>query len=71
MFGYRSILPEPPRPVVIRESRRAPWFVGVGLGIFVPANNTMIMRRIADSTASLAGGLVSMARGIGTTLASR
>ena len=40
---------------------------GVGLGIFVPANNTVIMRGIADSSASLVGGLVSMARGIGTT----
>jgi MFS family permease len=41
---------------------------GLGLGIFVPANNTVIMRSTADSTASLLGGLVSMARGIGTTL---
>jgi len=41
---------------------------GLGLGIFVPANNTVIMRRVADSSASLLGGLVSMARGIGTTL---
>jgi DNA-binding MarR family transcriptional regulator len=40
---------------------------GVGLGIFVPANNAVIMRGIADSSASLVGGLVSMARGIGTT----
>ena len=30
MFGYRSILREPPRPIVVRENRRAPWFaVGV------------------------------------------
>ena len=40
---------------------------GGGLGIFVPANNAVIMRGIADSSASLVGGLVSMARGIGTT----
>jgi hypothetical protein len=40
---------------------------GVGLGIFVPANNAVIMRGVADSSASLVGGLVSMARGIGTT----
>jgi hypothetical protein len=32
----------------------------------VPANNTVIMRDAADS-ASLVGGLVSMARGIATT----
>jgi MFS family permease len=41
---------------------------GLGLGIFVPANNTVIMRSAADSSASLLGGLVNMARGIGTTL---
>jgi MFS family permease len=41
---------------------------GLGLGLFVPANNTVIMRSTADSSASLLGGLVSMARGIGTTL---
>jgi MFS family permease len=41
---------------------------GLGLGIFVPANNTVIMRSTADSSASLVGGLVNMARGIGTTL---
>jgi MFS family permease/DNA-binding MarR family transcriptional regulator len=40
---------------------------GAGLGLFVPANNTVIMRSVADSSASLVGGLVSMARGIGTT----
>ncbi|HZR53367.1 MAG TPA: MFS transporter [Streptosporangiaceae bacterium] len=40
---------------------------GLGLGVFVPANNAVIMRT-AGSTASLRGGLVSMARGIGTTL---
>ena len=39
---------------------------GLGLGVFVPANNTVIMRSVADSSASLVGGLVSMARGIGT-----
>ena len=40
---------------------------GLGLGMFVPANNMVIMRGIGDSSASLVGGLVSMARGIGTT----
>lgn len=41
---------------------------GLGLGTFVPANNTVIMRTAAASSASLLGGLVNMARGIGTTL---
>jgi MFS family permease len=41
---------------------------GLGLGIFIPANNTVIMGSATGSSASLVGGLVSMARGIGTTL---
>ncbi len=41
---------------------------GLGLGLFVPANNAAIMRSTADKSASLLGGLVSMARGIGTAL---
>ena len=41
---------------------------GLGLGLFVPANNAAIMRGSADSSASLLGGLVSMTRGIGTAL---
>jgi len=41
--------------------RGSPW------AWFVPANNTVIMRSTADSSASLVGGLVIMARGIGTT----
>ena len=41
---------------------------GLGLGVFVPANNTVIMRSTQGSSASLLGGLVNMARGIGTTL---
>src|SRR5579863_8977674 len=41
---------------------------GLGLGLFVPANNTVIMRSTVGSSASLLGGLVGMARGIGTAL---
>jgi len=41
---------------------------GLGLGIFVPANNALIMRTGAASTSGTLGGLVNMARGIGTTL---
>jgi hypothetical protein len=73
MFAYRSILHEPPRPAFIRENLRAPW-LAVGVVCFgafmgqLDASNTVIMRGAADSSASLVGGLVSMARGIGTTL---
>jgi MFS family permease len=40
---------------------------GLGLGVFVPANNAVIMRSAAASSAATLGGLVNMARGIGTT----
>jgi MFS family permease len=41
---------------------------GLGLGVFVPANNAVLMRSGSASSAAVLGGLVSMARGIGTTL---
>jgi len=41
---------------------------GLGLGIFVPANNAVVMRSGEAGSASVLGGMVSMARGIGTTL---
>jgi MFS family permease len=41
---------------------------GLGLGVFVPANNAVIMRTGAASGAGVLGGLVNMARGIGTTM---
>ena len=40
---------------------------GLGLGVFVPANNAVIMRSAAAGSAAVLGGLVNMARGIGTT----
>jgi MFS family permease len=55
-------------PVTVTSLAAELTLAGVGLGIFVPANNTVIMRSATDSSASLLGGLVSMARGIGTTL---
>jgi len=41
---------------------------GLSLGVLVPANNALIMRTGAASSAGTLGGLVNMARGIGTTL---
>ncbi len=41
---------------------------GLGLGLFIPANNAVIMRSSPGSSAAVLGGLVNMARGIGTTL---
>jgi MFS family permease len=55
-------------PVTVQTVVPQLALAGLGLGLFVPANNTVIMRSSAESSASLLGGLVSMARGIGTTL---
>jgi hypothetical protein len=41
---------------------------GLGLGTFVPANNTVIMGASPGASAGVLGGLVNMARGIGTAL---
>jgi MFS family permease len=41
---------------------------GLGLGIFIPANNTAIMRSAPEGSAATLGGLINMARAIGTTL---
>jgi hypothetical protein len=37
---------------------------GLGLGMFVPANNAAIMRAAGAGSAATLGGLVNMARGI-------
>ena len=41
---------------------------GAGLGIFIPANNSAIMAAIPPSLSGTGGGLVNMARGLGTAL---
>lgn len=42
--------------------------LGVGLGLFIPANNTAIMAAIPSRLSATAGGMVSMTRGAGTAL---
>lgn len=42
--------------------------VGFGLGVFIPANNSSIMGAIPERMSATGGGLVSMARGLGTAL---
>ncbi|MBO0853105.1 MAG: MFS transporter [Nocardia sp.] len=51
----------------------APWWVavwllalGLGLGLFIPANNAAIMAAVPRSRSGTAGGLVNMSRGLGT-----
>jgi MFS family permease len=55
-----AVLPRSPGLVVLLLA-----VTGAGLGVFVPVNNAMIMR--TDRSAGLLGGLVNMARGLGTT----
>lgn len=42
--------------------------LGVALGIFTPANNTLFIRAIPARTAGTGGGLLNMTRGLGTAL---
>ncbi|MGW5127762.1 MFS transporter [Streptomyces sp. NPDC004069] len=42
--------------------------VGVGLGMFTPANNALIMGAIPARSSGTGGGLVNMTRGLGTAL---
>jgi Major Facilitator Superfamily len=42
--------------------------LGAGLGVYTPANNAEIMTALPAGDAAAAGGMVNMARGIGTAL---
>ncbi|AUG76527.1 MFS transporter [Kitasatospora sp. MMS16-BH015] len=41
---------------------------GYGLGLLLPANNAMVMRAIPGGSSAVGGGMVSMARSLGTAL---
>jgi EmrB/QacA subfamily drug resistance transporter len=41
---------------------------GIGLGIFTPANNAQVMGAIPPELSGTGGGMVNMARGLGTSL---
>ncbi len=42
--------------------------LGAGLGVFMPANNSSVMKAIPAEAAAVAGGLVNQSRGLGTAL---
>jgi EmrB/QacA subfamily drug resistance transporter len=42
--------------------------LGLGLGTFTPANNTLVMGAVPPHAAGTGGGLVNMTRGLGTAL---
>ncbi|SDS27360.1 MFS transporter [Microlunatus soli] len=44
------------------------FVTGLGLGVFIPANNTTIMAAIPSRLSATGGGLVNMARSLGTAL---
>ncbi|QWF85242.1 MFS transporter [Amycolatopsis sp. CA-230715] len=44
------------------------FVLGLGLGVFIPANNSAIMGAIPARSSAAGGGLVNMARGLGTAL---
>ena len=52
----------------------AAWLVpllgvlGIALGIFTPANNSVVMRAVPSHTAATGGGMLNMSRGLGTAL---
>ena len=51
-----------------------PWLIpllallGLGLGTFTPANNTLVMRAVPQASAGTGGGMVNLGRGLGTAL---
>jgi len=60
-----ALIPAPFTPAWL-----VPAFVllGLGLGTFTPANNTLVMGAIPAQAAGTGGGLVNMTRGLGTAL---
>jgi EmrB/QacA subfamily drug resistance transporter len=44
------------------------FLLGLGLGLFVPANNAAVMAAVPRRVSATAGGMVNMTRGIGTSL---
>jgi MFS family permease len=58
-----AVLPAHPLPLVIGLA-----CLGVGLGVFTPANNAAVMADIPARSAGLGGGLLNTTRGLGTAL---
>ena len=57
-------------PLPFTPGALVPMFalLGLGLGTFTPANNTLVMGVIPPQAAGTGGGLVNMSRGLGTAL---
>jgi EmrB/QacA subfamily drug resistance transporter len=57
-----------PMPVTPDAQMPLLSLLGLGLGTFTPANNTIVMGAIPTRAAGTGGGLVNMTRGLGTAL---
>jgi hypothetical protein len=55
-------------PLTVPVLAAALAVVGLGLGVFTPANNATIMAAIPTRASGTGGGLVNLARGLGTAL---
>ncbi|MFI1093287.1 MFS transporter [Streptomyces sp. NPDC020917] len=55
-------------PVGVGWSAALLGLLGLGLGLFTPANNALVMRAVPTAAAGTGGGLVNMTRGLGTAL---
>jgi MFS family permease len=62
MAAGLSVSPSPPALAAILA------VVGLGLGIFTSANNAQVMGVISAASSASGGGMVNMARGLGTSL---
>ncbi|HEX6499789.1 MAG TPA: MFS transporter [Micromonosporaceae bacterium] len=56
----------PAEPTAVRAVLLAA--LGIGLGVFIPANNAVMMAALPGERAATGGGMVNMMRGLGTAL---
>ncbi|MBR7828213.1 MFS transporter [Actinospica sp. MGRD01-02] len=63
--GLCALAAVPPTPLVVPGALAV---AGLGLGVFMPANNALVMSAIPVSAAGTGGGLVNMTRALGTAL---
>ncbi|EMF00166.1 MFS transporter [Streptomyces mobaraensis NBRC 13819 = DSM 40847] len=62
-LAVTAVLPLTPFPLVPLLA-----LLGLGLGVYTPANNATVMAALPTRSAGTGGGLINMARGLGTAL---
>ncbi|MEV4443075.1 MFS transporter, partial [Streptomyces sp. NPDC049577] len=68
LAGTAAACPGGSRPLPTGPALLGLGLLGLGLGVCTPANNALIMAAVPASAAGTGGGLVNMARGLGTAL---